>query len=93
MVGTLRRLPGPRVSIGLPSAFGFDWLLLPGRSVPIAARLVLVLARALAVASVGWHLRDFARVDQCLDAGGRWNRESRSCEFHDATGESPGPSR
>jgi hypothetical protein len=25
--------------------------------------------------------RDFLRIDSCLDAGGRWNYESRTCEL------------
>ncbi len=40
--------------------------------------LVVVLA-ACALWTVLW-LRDFIRVDVCLDNGGRWNYERGTCE-------------
>lgn len=50
---------------------------LMNRRLSIALAVVLLLLLVLAVPSCGrWW-----RIDQCLDAGGRWNDEQDVCEY------------
>ncbi len=42
---------------------------------------VMSFMAALAALVLYLHLSDFWAIDRCLDAGGRWNQESRACEY------------
>lgn len=43
-------------------------------------RAVLLLVALMLVVAIARWLAGFVAQDRCLDSGGRWNGETRSCE-------------
>jgi hypothetical protein len=46
----------------------------------MSARAILFLVLAAALIGAAAYVREFIKVDRCLDLGGRWNYETRLCE-------------